>query len=406
MSIAINRLERVGTSLLLATVLSLIFGCEASLMNNETGTWQQEPANIEVVVVDENGNPIADASVILYEQVVDGAQLLERGTTDSSGTKIFFEPIPGEYLVHVRKDGYVGRSGFATVSSTSSTIGGFQLLPISSIPDVAYVTIGSAGGTVETQATHSLPQTTVTFSAGDVASGVEITVGTLTGTQIPTVPPGQVSLNSVLVDATGDLTGSATIEIGLPFDLPVGTMVPISSYNELTGGWEVISSGEVQGSDGRLLAEIPDIGTLSALAAFVPRRAARQQSQVGQSRLLSPSDPPVISETYVPTLSYPSGTNYTTRTREWLKGVIGGLIGVTFGEPLTISITRDPSITQEYTLLSIVDEYIITVDLSAGTKLGRIAEGDQKHEFQGNANTQTQNTTAVVHQSGNGGTGE
>jgi hypothetical protein len=401
MNAGTGRFIRVGSASLIGLLVSLIFGCEARLLNNPDTIFNPylQP-DLVVKVLDVDSNPIIGATTILYEQVTDGAKHAGQQITLDDGTATYEQPEAGEYLVYVQKEGFIGRSGFAFVQTTSIAIGEFTLLPISDLPDIASITIGTVGGSLSTVPVNDLPQSTVTFADSSVSGDIEITVGTLSGTQVPVTPPGQVALNTVLVEATGDITGGATIELGLPFDLTPGTLIPVYSYDALTGEWIVITMGEVQGSDGRVLADIGDIGTISALAAFVPRRASRQQSQVGEPTVLGPDDPITLEATYIPYLTYPTGINYSVRTQTWIKSVISGLIGIPFDEPVTISAQRNPSVTQIYEIFRNIDEYVITVDLESAPPSSRLSRTTEELDFFGNAVTQAQNLKLVIHGSG------
>jgi hypothetical protein len=393
-----RRFIRVGSTSLVGLLVSLIFGCEARLLGTTDPIWDPNSRpDLVVNVVTANGDPISGATTILYEQVTDGAKLVSQQITLDDGTATYEQPAVGEYLVYVQKENFIGRSGFAYVQISSVAVGDFTLLPISDLPDIASVIIGTIGGSLSTIPVNDLPQSTLTFSDSSISSDVEITVGTLSGTQVPVTPPGQVALNTLFVEATGELTGGVTVELGLPFDLAPGTLIPVYSYDELTGEWVVISMGEVQNGDFRVLAEIGDIGTLSALAAFVPRRASTQQSQVGENTILGPDDPITLSTTYVPYLTYPIGINYSARTQTWIKGVISGLIGIPFDEPITISAQRNPSISQVYKVLRNIDEYVITVDIETAPPASRLSKTTEELDFYGNAVTQTQHLDLVIH---------
>ena len=384
--------------------VALLFGCETKILRTNQGDFVFPPRPLVVSVTDNANAPIADAVVTLYKKTAFGAVADTTSVTNVEGKATFTFEIAhrAEYLLYARKSGFVGGSTFAFVDESSVIVGSIKLLPLSSLPDIAVVQIDPSGGSVATLPTEELPQSTITFDSGSLATTSDVTIGTVTGGQIPVVPEGQVALNAVLIETSGDITGAATVQIGLPFDLPEGTLVPVSAFDQLTGEWVQVASGTVTGGD--VVASIDDIGTISALAGMIPLRASTVSNRIGDPRVLDANSDIVITNTYIPRLEFPAETDYTLKTEPWLKGVIGGIVGVTFGEPITVSVERDPSKIQIYEIFHTTDKYIISVTVGevSGRPAGaaRIAE---LFDFLGNVITQTPRLTDVTHDSGVGG---
>ena len=384
--------------------VGLLFGCEAKIYRSDVPIWDIPPRPIVVLVADNDGDPVLDATVTLYKKTGLGAVAERAAQTDADGYATFaFEELhSAEYLLYARKTGFVGGSTFAIVDLANVMVGSIKLLPLSSLPDIAVTTIDPSGGGVGTQPTEELPQSTITFDSGAFSTPSEVTLGTLTGGQIPVVPEGLVALNAVMIESSVDPSGSATVGIGLPFDLPEGTLVPVTAFNELTGEWVEVASGTV--TAGAVVASIGDIGTISALAGIVPLRGSTLKSPIGAPQVLDQNSDLIITNTYIPRLEFPQETDYTMQTETWLEGVIGSLVGVTFGEPVTVSVRRDPSKVQILELFSTTDRYVISVAIgeASGRPAGEARMG-YLFDFLGDAIGQTTRLTDLTHNSGTGG---
>ena len=384
--------------------VGLLFGCEAKIYRSDVPIWDIPPRPIVVLVADNEGDPVLDATVTLYKKTGLGAVAERSAQTDADGNATFeFEDLhSAEYLLYARKTGFVGGSTFAIVDLANVIVGSIKLLPLSSLPDIAVTTIDPSGGSVTTLPTESLPQSTIVFDSGALSSSADVTIGTVTGGQIPIVPEGQAALNAVLIETTGDLTGAATVQLGLPFDLPEGTLVPVSAFDELTGEWVPVASGTV--TSGAVVASIGDIGTISALAGIIPLRASTLKSPIGAPQVLDQNGDLIITNTYVPRLEFPQETDYALKTETWLKGAIGSLVGLTFGEPVTVSVERNPNKVQIYELFNTTDRYVISVTVgeASGRPAGEARTGDF-FDFLGDVITQTTRLTDLSHNSGTGG---
>lgn len=387
--------------LIAATALTLVFGCEARV---DRGTdWNYQPTihlDLAVHVLDNTGRPMPGATVRLYRKVDEGTIFLTHELTDGNGGAIFPEPDFGQYLVTGSKQGYVTNSTFAIVADGSVTAGELRLSPIANLPDVVQATVPQTGGTVTTQPVPNLSASSVTFGAGALTGSAQVTLGTLVGQQIPPTPPAQVALSAVLVDVTAGLSGSATINLGLPFDLPEGTKVPIFAFDETTNQWKQVATGTVQG--GVVVASIDDIGTISALASFVPRRTQMTPDITVSSRPLGPDDGPVVEIRWIPRLTFPEGTNYSDKAKTWIRGVIEQIRGLKFDELVVTKVTRDPNAVQMLYIFQHQDLYTIEVYFG-GTKPTRGVQDTTT--MSGISNETTTETSNVWHKSGFGSGG-
>lgn len=386
-----------------ASVLTLMIGCEARI---DSGTnWNYRwitRFDLTIAVRDNAAQPLAGATVRLYLKVGDGAVFLTYQTTNDKGEAVFPQPDLGQYLVTASKDGYLMNSTFAIVAEGSVVANDLRLARIVDLPDIVQANVPQSGGTVSTQPVTNITQSSVTFGPGVLTGDAQVTLGTLTGQAIPVPPSGQVPLTAVLIQATAGLSGSATVNLGLPFDLPNGTQVPVFAFNESTSQWTQIATGTVQA--GEVVASIQDLGTISALASFVPRRTQVSPDIQVVSRPLSPSDGEVIETKWTPRLTFPDGTNYSDKTKTWIRGTIEQLVGLKFDQEVTTKLRRDPAAVQVLSILQRVDRYTISVFFT-GTKPTRLLTSAGSADFMGDAATESAELQTIGHNSGFGGGG-
>jgi len=403
------RVKRIFTSrwtaALVATfAFNAVFGCETRITTSDTQRFNPYSApDLEVLVLDMNDAVVPGATVSLYERAGNGAQRVAKGETDANGIVTFIDPAEGQYLLYARKEGYIGTSAFAQVQRTGVVVGTLRMRPITSLADASVGVIDQSGGTVTTVAVPTLPQSAITFDGSSFTSSTTVIIATVANNQIPSPPPGQIALGAIVLESTNPLSGSATVAVGLPFDLPAGTSIPLFAYNDITGEWTQVAVGSVDPVTGQVTAQIDDMALVSALAGFVPQRvSATISTPVGPPRTLGPGDPVEIKLVYTPTLVFPEGSNYTAKTQEWLKGVMGSIIGQEFGREVTLTVKRDPSTIQTYWVYDNIDDYIISINVG-GSKPAAVAKVAAAYQFQSRSMTRSQELRAVEHNSGTGG---
>jgi hypothetical protein len=152
-----------------------------------------------------------------------------------------------------------------------------------------------------------------------------------------------------------------------------------------------------------VVAQIDDIAMISALAGFVAQRvSATISAPIGPPRTLGPGDPDELNVVYTPILTFPEGTNYSLKTQEWMKGVIGSIYGQEFGREVTLTVKRDPATIQTYWVYENIDDYIISINLGSN-KPAAVAKVAASYQFRSRSTTRSQEIRAVEHNSGTGG---
>jgi len=393
----LGRWTRRLAAVSIAAAFMLIAGCDAIIASPEQRQGEKPRPNLVVNVLDENGQPIAGAKARLYARSVTGAVEVTSTVTDAQGRAVFEEPDNGNYLVYAKAPGKVGSSTFAVVTDRSAVAAPIRLYPISALADFTTRQIGSAGGTIATAPTSDVATSSVAFNPGSLSAGATVGIGTLVGQQIPMVPPKQVALVAVIVDLQGSLTGSATVNLGLPFRVANGLTIPVFAYNDVTGTWTQVAVGTTQNR--QVVANLSDLGTISALASFVPRVTIIHTNTLISQRVLGMSDGAEVEYTWIPQLTFPADTHYSDTTKTWLGGTIEQLIGVKFRQPVTVKIQRDPAIVQLLRVYERVDRYTISVSFGS-SKPGR-ASRPAVTTVDLKADTNQQSTDVVdVHSSG------
>jgi len=360
--------------------------------------------DLPVKVLDDLGNPVAGATVRLYRRVGQGAVFETAAETDAKGAALFLQPAVGDYLVTASKQGYVGTSTFAVVAEAAVTISDLRLLPVAQLRDFATGTVSTTGGSITTKSQTDIAQSSITVPPNGVAGPADVTIGTLVGQQVPVTQPGLVALSAVTVSVSGQLKDSVTVSLGMPFDVPGGDglTIPVYGFSESANAWVFLANGTIQ--NGQIVVDVADLGTISALASFVPRRAEAAPNFTTLSRELGPQDGPVLTFTWTPELSFPEGAAYSDKTKTWIRGVLEQNLGLRFGEPVSVTVTRDPGQAQRLEVVEHVDQYTIDVTIGAA-KPARQARLAKVFSFIGLVKTLIHNLTPISHSGGFGGLG-
>ena len=384
-------------------LLTLMFGC-GTMIASTPAPFKEVPPDIELAIVDASGQPIAGATVVLYSRMLIGTGVTKVATrtTGDDGRVRFTEPDPFNYVLYASAPGYLGASGFAQVNKTSALVADIMLRRVETLSDYAVGTISAGNLTISTDppADSSLSQSSVTFDAGSVADGTEITIGSLEGVEVPVLPANQVALGAILVSISGDASSaSATVNLGMPFTLPEGTVVPVYGFDEATGEWVEVGSGTV--TDGQVEATISDFGAISALAGFVPQRTRIDSGTEIESIAIGPTDGQYLSYLWIPTIEFPEGTDYDAKTKSWLQGTVESIVNLRFGVPITSVVDRGTSTSGVLTILNIIDEYTITVNTGSASKAAKGAST----QFRSRSRQRDQEYAPAFHTGGFGGAG-
>ncbi len=407
-----------------ALALSVAWGCQASVTSGDTSGYKPFDVDIVVKVTDGDGGPLKDATgnidatVSLYVLLPNGALWLETTMTNAGGEAIFSKPDIGSYMIFASASTYLGGSAWALVTEQSVLTDDIELVKVSeeSLADYKQTQIGAAGGTAPTGSIPGLAQSSVTFPPGVVSGDIQVTVGTLTGEKIPVPPASYGPITTVLVDlsGTGEINGESTIEFGLPFTgVPVSTPISVFIFDEATGTWELLGDAlvvESQAKPTRPAGGTPLTarknmlikGNSTAIIAVFGVQSVTVESVTDKIEL-PPSDETEVTIVWVPILTFPATTNYSDTTQTWIRSILERHLGLTFGDEMSMTLTRDPNVAQVLYSTRTVEDYTISHSFPDPRSSPRAARASKK--FYGTTETEAAEIFVFGHESGSGGGG-
>jgi hypothetical protein len=413
-----------------AMALSIVWGCQASIKSVGPGKGLPFSEPLIILVTDPDGVGLSGATAVLFRQTTTGASWVKTVETNVAGDADFGEiSETGSYLVYAFSAGYVGASSMALITESSILSADIVLAPVSNsvLKDIATETISSGGGTVSTALPSEQPQTlpvsTLTFPIGSVDDGTTVSVATLTGVQMPMPPEYQGALTVLRVDVTGNINAPATLEFGLPVvDIPLSTPIKTFEFNEARGDWTDIgvdavvvetASGKAGRSSGtgaaNVLAARMNVllksNSTAILAVF-----GLQTIKVTSVPVKTPSTNTglEIVVRWIPTLTFPAGTDYPLQTQVWIQSVLESYIGLPFFEWAEFRLIRDPG--SDSVLYDVLqdDSYTISYSFESVTSKtagsGSVSAAGAPLEFYGESNdNESAEMVPIPHESGVGG---